>query len=319
MAFALAGKIKGRSACHFLREGEQIVGRAATCHVRLPDSSVSRTHAKVVLEDGKVTLTDLESSNGTFVNGAPITEPRELELGDVLAFADIELKLIESTPPAETMFSQNGSSIESSSVTLEEIFGPAGGADERTNLFRILAEAGEILATHRPLDELYEAILDLVEKVATCDKAVLLLMEEGKEEPTVTASRLKPGAAEGELVLSRTMVQKVIEQRSGLLTSDAQQDPRFKQQQSIVSQGIRSAMAAPLFDNENVIGILYADTKDPAFWYNRDELRTFTSLANLIGVKITHARLAEAEEERRRLAREVQSAKDILAYILPTL
>jgi len=318
MAFALAGKIKGRSACHFLREGEQIVGRAATCHVRLPDSSVSRTHAKIVLEDGKVTLMDLESSNGTFVNDAPITEPRELELGDVLAFADIELKLIESTPPAETMFSQNGSSIESSSVTLEEIFGPAGGADERTNLFRILAEAGEILATHRPLDELYEAILDLVEKVATCDKAVLLLMEEGKEEPTVTASRLKPGAAEGELVLSRTMVQKVIEQRSGLLTSDAQQDPRFKQQQSIVSQGIRSAMAAPLFDNENVIGILYADTKDPAFWYNRDELRTFTSLANLIGVKITHARLAEAEEERRRLAREVQSAKDILAYILPT-
>ena len=56
-----------------------------------------------------------------------------------------------------------------------------------------------------------------------------------------------------------------------------------------------------LFDNENVIGILYADTTDPASWYNRDELRTFTALANLIGVKITQARLAEAEEERRRL------------------
>ncbi|MEA3409854.1 MAG: SpoIIE family protein phosphatase [Candidatus Eisenbacteria bacterium] len=318
MAFALTGKIKGRSASHFLRDGEQIVGRAATSHVRLPDSSVSRTHAKIVLEDGRVTLTDLGSSNGTFVNGAPLTQPRELELGDVLAFADIELKFIESMPPEETMFSQNGSSIESSSVTLEEIFGPAGGGDERTNLFRILAEAGELLATQRPLAELYEMILDLVEKLATCDKAVLLLIEQGKKEPVVKASRLKPGSVEGELVLSRTMVQKVIEQRSGLLTSDAQQDPRFQQQQSIVSQGIRSAMAAPLFDNEKVIGILYADTTDPASWYNRDELRTFTSLANLIGVKITQARLAEAEEEGRRLAREVQAAKDILAYILPT-
>jgi serine phosphatase RsbU (regulator of sigma subunit) len=318
MAFALAGKIKGRSACHFLRDGEQIVGRAATSHVRLPDSSVSRTHAKIVLEDGKVILTDLESSNGTFVNGAPITQPRELVLGDVLAFADIELKLVESVPPAETMYSQNGSSIESSSVTLEEIFGAEGPADERTKLFRILAEAGELLATQRPLDELYEMILDLVEKLATSDKAVLLLVEEGKEEPVVRASRLKPGTASGELVLSRTMVQKVLEQRSGLLTSDAQQDPRFQQQQSIVSQGIRSAMAAPLFDNEKVIGILYADTTDPAFWYNRDELRTFTALANLIGVKITQARLAEAEEEGRRLAREVQAAKDILAYILPS-
>ncbi|MCK4511311.1 SpoIIE family protein phosphatase [bacterium] len=318
MAFALVGKMKGRSARHFLREGEQIVGRAATSHVRLPDSSVSRTHAKIVLEDGKVTLTDLESSNGTFVNGARITEPRELELGDMLAFADVELKLIESTPPEETMFSQNGSSIESSSVTLEEIFGRAGGGDERTNLFRILAEAGELLATQRPLDELYEVILDHVERLATCDRAVILLMEEGKEEPVVKASRLRPGTAEGELVLSRTMVRKVLEQRSGLLTSNAQQDPRFQQQQSIVSQGIRSAMAAPLFDNEKVIGILYADTTDPASWYNRDELRTFTTLANLIGVKITQARLAEAEEEGRRLAREVQAAKDILAYILPT-
>lgn len=318
MAFALVGKIKGRSACHFLRDGEQIVGRAATSHVRLPDSSVSRNHAKIVLEGGKVTLTDLESSNGTSVNGAPLSKPRELALGDVLAFADVELKLVESVPPSETMFSRNGSSIESSSVTLDEIFGEDGRKDERTNLFRILAEAGELLVTQRPLDELYEMILDLVEKLAACDKAVLLLMEDGKGEPVIKASRHKPGVAEGDLVLSRTMVQKVLEQRSGLLTSDAQQDPRFQQQQSVVSQGIRSAMAAPLFDNENVIGILYADTTDPAFWYNRDELRTFTALANLIGVKITQARLAEAEEEGRRLAREVQSAKDILAYILPT-
>jgi len=318
MAFALVGKIKGRSACHFLREGEQIVGRAATSHVRLPDSSVSRTHAKVDVTGDKVTVTDLGSSNGTFVNGASLSKPRVLKLGDVLAFADVELRLSESTPPPETMFSRDGSSIESSSVTLDEIYAPTERVDARTNLFRILAEAGEILATHRPLDELYEVILDLVEKLATSDKAVLLLIEEGAEEPVVVASRLRPGAGEGELVLSRTMVQKVLEERTGLLTSDAQQDPRFQAQQSVVSQGIRSAMAAPLFDNENVIGILYADTKDPASWYNRDELRTFTALANLIGVKITQARLAEAEEERKRLAREVQSAKDILAYILPT-
>jgi serine phosphatase RsbU (regulator of sigma subunit) len=318
MAFALVGKIKGRSACHFLRDGEQVVGRAATSHVRLPDSSVSRTHARIVLDGGKVTLTDLGSSNGTFVNGAPLSEPRELQLGDVIAFADIELKLVESVAPAETVYAQNGSSIESSSVTLDEVYGTPGRGEERINLFRILAEAGELLAVHRPLEELYGVILELVEKLAQCDKAVLLLMEEGSEEPVIKASRLKPGIEETDLVLSRTMVQKVLEQRSGLLTSDAQQDPRFQQQQSIVQQGIRSAMAAPLFDNENVIGILYADTTDPAFWYNRDELRTFTALANLIGVKITQARLAEAEEERRRLAREVQSAKDILAYILPT-
>jgi serine phosphatase RsbU (regulator of sigma subunit) len=76
-------------------------------------------------------------------------------------------------------------------------------------------------------------------------------------------------------------------------------------------------MAAPLFDNENVIGILYADTTDPAFWYNRDELRTFTALANLVGVKITQARLEEAEKEKERLVQELDVAKRIMASILP--
>jgi serine phosphatase RsbU (regulator of sigma subunit) len=317
LALALVGQIKGRSACHFLREGEQIVGRSATSHLRLPDSSVSRTHASITVDGKKAVIADLGSSNGTFVNGAPVTKPRELSLGDTIAFADVELKLVESTPPAETMYSPNGSSIESSSVTLDEIFGPTARADERTNLFRILAEAGELLATQSPLDELYQMTLDLVGKVAASDKTVILMLEEGSEMPVIRASRLKPGVEEGDLVLSRTMVQKVLDEKTGLLTSDAQQDPRFQQQQSIVSQGIRSAMAAPLFDNENVIGLLYADTTDPGSWYTRDELRTFTALANLIGVKITQARLAEAEEERRRLAREVQSAKDILGYILP--
>ncbi|MBN2566276.1 MAG: SpoIIE family protein phosphatase [Candidatus Eisenbacteria bacterium] len=318
MALALVGTIKGRSVCHFLREGDQIVGRAATSHLRLPDSSVSRTHARLSVSGTTLTVTDLNSSNGTFVNGAPVSQTRQLGIGDTVTFADVELKLVESTPPAETVYSPNGSSIESSSVTLDEIFGPTTSADERTTLFRILAEAGELLATHRPLDELYQATLDLVQKVAASDKTIILLMEEGSDDPVIVASRLKPGVVESDLVLSKTMVQKVLDERTGLLTSDAQQDPRFQQQQSIVSQGIRSAMAAPLFDNERVIGLLYADTTDPGSWYTRDELRTFTALANLIGVKITQSRLAEAEEEGRRLAREVQSAKDILGYILPT-
>ena len=318
MALALVGKIKGRSVCHFLREGEQVVGRAATSHLRLPDSSVSRTHASIRVDDHGVFVEDLNSSNGTFLNGARLKEPHEMAPGDILGFADISLRLEEREPPSDTMFAMNGTSIESSSVTLDEVYGSGERPGERINLFRVLAEAGELLATQRPLGELYDVILDLVEKAVDPDRAVLLLREDAGTEPTVQASRLRPGKDEGDLVLSRTMVRKVLEERTGLLTSDAQEDPRFQQQQSVVSQGIRSAMAAPLFDNENVIGLLYADTSDPTSWYTRDELRTFTGLANLVGVKITQARLAEAEAERLRLAREVQSAKDILGYILPT-
>jgi sigma-B regulation protein RsbU (phosphoserine phosphatase) len=318
MALALTGKLKGRSVRHFLRDGEQIVGRAATSHLRLADSSVSRTHARIDFDGERVVLTDMQSSNGTFVNGARITGPKPLEVGDIVGFADVSLRLVESEPLVDTLYSPNGSSIESSSVTLDEIYTEGEKQGERINLFRVLTDAGALLATNRPLDELYDVILDLVEKVADSDRSVLLLMEEEGDEPKIKRSHLKPGTKEGELVLSQTMVQKVIEERTGLLTSDAQQDPRFQQQQSIVSQGIRSAMAAPLFDNENVIGILYADTTNPGSWYTRDELRTFTTLANLMAVKITEAKAEEERKERERLARELDAAKDILSHILPT-
>jgi serine phosphatase RsbU (regulator of sigma subunit) len=113
------------------------------------------------------------------------------------------------------------------------------------------------------------------------------------------------------------MVRRVLNEGAALLTTDAQSDPRFKEKQSVIAQRIRSAMAAPLFDNERIIGILYADTTDPACWYSEDELRTFVALANLIAVKITQARLAHAEEERRRLEHELGMAKEILSFILP--
>jgi serine phosphatase RsbU (regulator of sigma subunit) len=320
MPFALVGTLNSRSICHFLRDGRQTIGRSADSDLRLEHGSVSRRHAEISLEDSGVTITDLDSRNGTRVNGAPVVRPTPVSEGDTIGFADVTLKLVDTMPPAQTIFASEDSSRESSSVSIDEMYalGIPRTDDESRNLFRILADAGELLAMQRPLEELYQGTLDLVERTVTSQRTLLLLIEEGEPEPVVRASRVRGGSDEGGLVLSKTMVHKVMDERSSLLTTDAQQDPRFQEQQSIVAQGIRSAMAAPLFDNENVIGILYADTTDPASWYTKDELRTFTALANLVAVKITQSRLAAAEEERRRLERELMMAKDILSHILPT-
>ena len=57
----------------FLEPGTHIIGRATTAKIRIDDDGVSRQHAKVVLtEDGIVNLMDMQSTNGTFLNGAPI-------------------------------------------------------------------------------------------------------------------------------------------------------------------------------------------------------------------------------------------------------
>jgi serine phosphatase RsbU (regulator of sigma subunit) len=112
-------------------------------------------------------------------------------------------------------------------------------------------------------------------------------------------------------------VDRVLQEKTSFLTTDALNDPRFRGQQSVLMQQIRSALAAPLFDNAQVIGLLYADTSDPRHWFSKDELRAFTLLANVIAVAITHARYRAMEQEKLRLESELDTAREIIERILP--
>jgi len=69
-----------------------VVGRAPTSDVRFDDANVSRTHAALWQGGGVVYVQDLGSSGGTFVNGVPVTAPRQLRSGDVVAFSSVQLR-----------------------------------------------------------------------------------------------------------------------------------------------------------------------------------------------------------------------------------
>jgi serine phosphatase RsbU (regulator of sigma subunit) len=142
-------------------------------------------------------------------------------------------------------------------------------------------------------------------------------MEDDHDEPVRAASRIKGYRGEESLVLSRTMIHQVIKDRKSFLASDSGDQASLDGMMSMVSQGIRSAIAVPLFDNEDVIGILYADDSRPQRTFSRDQLAAFTLLANTIAVALTHARYHELEEEKRRQDAELATASDILDNILP--
>src|SRR5262249_39763941 len=102
-----------------------------------------------------------------------------------------------------------------------------------------------------------------------------------------------------------------------VITGDAANDPRFHSQHSIIAHAIHSAMAVPLFDNERVLGILYADSSDPRVTYGQPELELLTLLANMAAVKITDVRPFEAEQIRLRLASELAAATRMQQNLLP--
>lgn len=85
-------KQKGQS---FTIGDELTIGRAAGCHVSLPDDGfVSQLHARVYRRMGAVYVEDLGSTNGTRVNGQPLRKPLELRPGDRIQFGDTTLELV---------------------------------------------------------------------------------------------------------------------------------------------------------------------------------------------------------------------------------
>ena len=79
-----------------LREGRQLIGRRPECEIRVRERAVSGLHAEVVRERDAVTINDLGSTNGTIVDGAPITSPLQLEEGTLLRLGNCVFKYIDS-------------------------------------------------------------------------------------------------------------------------------------------------------------------------------------------------------------------------------
>jgi serine phosphatase RsbU (regulator of sigma subunit) len=305
-----------------LEEGRHRLGRASHNDVVLSDPSISKTHAEIEIRDEGAVIRDLESRNGTWVNNRRIVEETPLAHGDRIRVGGLDLEIFSGQLPRplrfeSASFSEPGQIHTTRSVGRQAILDELGlitRPDGR--LLRAVTEAGKLLASHQPIEEVFESVLDLAADVIPARRILLLLSEKTDDPPVVRAARPKGSAGE-RILLSRTLLDAVILGGKSLLVGDTLTDPRFQAQESIVIQDIRSALAAPLFDNERNLGLIYADTNDPRVRYDDDQLRVFTLLANLIAIKITNTRLMVAQLAKERMEQEMATAAMIQKRLLP--
>ncbi|MEZ4650843.1 MAG: SpoIIE family protein phosphatase [Candidatus Eisenbacteria bacterium] len=322
MEFLLEGMVGGRYYRRTLGAGRYVVGRAAESQVHLVDRSVSREHAVLHLTDSSFVVEDRGSRNGTFVNDQRIEGTREVGIHDRIRFGAIELTLLspEASMPSGTGIGtprirtgDDDSDLAKTHISLDDLQVPATG---QAALFQAMTEAAPLLVQPKPLEEIFQAVLDLVAKVIPSRRTLILLRDTEDDSLRLEASR-PSGREQEELMMSQKMLRTVLEDRNALLVTDAQADERFQAQESIVAFDVRSALVAPLFDNEQVIGLIYADHDDPFVRYDQDQLRAFTLLANLMAIKITQTKLIEEQREKERLAEEMATASRIQIGLLP--
>ena len=321
--------------------GEVVIGRSPDCQIVLRDFGISRNHARVLVgESGEARIMDLKSKNGTQVNGVQVVEA-PLKDGDRITLGKFELtfgKALESKIVLDEgkPLSEEAGTIIRSVGELSKLLtgsGPKAAQDpkkapadvqeiEKSNrILKVLTQVAETLIAVRPVEEVLHQVMDIVFEHMPADRGFLMLEDENvadKLVPMVVKHR-SSGGSEGRITVSKTITDRVMHDRVSILTSDAMVDPRFGAGDSIRFHGIRSAMCAPLWNKDEVIGIIHVDSPMLTNCFTVNDLDVLTALANYAAVAVERARLNQkivAEEKKReRLGRFLspQVASRILA------
>jgi len=181
------------------------------------------------------------------------------------------------------------------------------GRDRRGGrLLRLLSDISKTLVTVQPLEQVLALVVDLVFDALPADRAFLLLRESWDQPLSARVMRARDGSVPGNVTISRTVVSTVMRDRVAILAKDARYDARLDASSSIQSMNIRSFMCAPLWNRNDVIGVLYCDNPRSK-QFVEDDLEVFTALSNYAAVAIEQARLSqqllEETKKRERLQR----------------
>ncbi len=310
-----------RDARVCLEQQRYRIGRSTVNELCFPeDDRLSREHLVFELRDAGWTVRDAGSRNGTRVNGVTVTEPVRLVSGDQITAGRVSIRYsdrIERQDEIVFVDESGRDSITSSAVSVDlksalksdaPISSPAGL--ERRHL-EALVRAGRELAGHCVLETLFELILDLSLDAVKASRGVVVTVESDRA--------LKTRAIRGEgLSVSTTVRDRVLDRRESLLVRDAALDGAFAAEASIVAQKIRSFLAVPLQTDERVTGLIYLDSPHLIRDFAVEDLNLLTVMANIAAIRIEHARLIEAEEAARMLARELDRAAEIQRKLLPS-
>jgi adenylate cyclase len=188
---------------------------------------------------------------------------------------------------------------------------PAGerrsGRDRRGGrLLRLLTEISKTLVTMQPLEKVLTRVVELVFEVVPAERAFLLLRDAIDQPLSARVMRNRDGSVPAKVSISRTIVNTVMRDRVAMLAKDALYDTRLHASDSIQSMNVRSFMCAPLWNQNDVIGVLYCDNPRSKKFIT-DDLEVFAALCNYAAVAIEQARLSlrllDESKRRERLTR----------------
>ncbi|HTT22228.1 MAG TPA: sigma 54-interacting transcriptional regulator [Candidatus Sulfotelmatobacter sp.] len=308
-----------------LPEGEATIGRDPTSAVAIIDPSVSRKHCLLRREeDGRFLIRDLESRNGTLVNGVPVKE-QWLRHGDEIATGDSLFVLLleeenragsksrvefdDGQPMAETRLIHAKESVYLQPDRLLKELPSTSQVGKNLNA---LLKISRVVHAIRDLEELQAQLLDLIFEVVPAGRGAILLSDGDGQEFNSMYARTRQGG-EQLVRVSRTVARKVMKENVAILGVDVASSGNFREVESLVASHVRSLVCVPLSVFQRMIGCIYLDNTNAANRFHEDHLQLMAGVAGISAVALDNARRVQwLEQENQRLTTEIRQDQSLV-------
>lgn len=342
---------EGKAVPFDINGDETIIGRLPECDVQLNTNTVSRKHAKVSRAGGQYYVEDLGSGNGTFVNGQQIKErvainnQDRIKLGPMLLRFECEgaaaprpaAPAPKSAGSPKTPFRGGddfgGDDFEATvnlaadeddgdvddmiqgNVTVGFGFGQMSVNPEAK--LKAIIEISRALTGETDMDKILPKVLETLFGIfPQADRGCVLLKNDaGQMVPR--AYKHRRAGEDATVKLSRTIVNKVLTEKTGILSADAANE--FSASESISNLAIRSMMCVPLLDKQGEpIGVLNIDTQNPMAQFHSEDLEILMTVAGQAALTYENARLFKTYLEKQKQDGEMKIAMSVQHALLPS-
>ncbi len=284
----LEGKLEGHS--FEINSDNFLIGRASESDIQIPDSSISRLHAKIFRSGKKYFIKDLKSCNGTWVDGRLIWPGDKVELrpGLRLSVGDTLLSLdnLDSGSSSAVGYSIDLSSVKERG-SVDFLFRDRRIAN-RKNL-ELICEISEALLHPLELDALCEKILDYIlynlRRVSSCS---ILMIDKNSDNIYKLMDRTRDSHRGSDVNYSLSIVRQVVDEGNATMIADLD-DLDIEPTESMELMNIKSIICVPLISNGEITGVIYAHSVDEPSGFRKEDLYMLVALSSYVSIAIDNA------------------------------